>query len=80
MLASSVQQSVQFCIVIVQSPSHVRLFATACSMPGLPVPHRLQEFAQVHVHCIGDATQPLHPLMLSSSSALNVSQDQGLFQ
>ena len=26
-----------------------------CSMPGLCVPHHLQEFAQVHVHCIGDA-------------------------
>ena len=29
-------------------------------MPGLPVPHRLLEFAQVHVHCIGDAVQPSH--------------------
>ena len=28
-----------------------------CSMPGLPVPHYLPEFAQVHVHCIGDITQ-----------------------
>ena len=24
-----------------------------CSMPGLPVPHHLSKFAQVHVHCIG---------------------------
>ena len=31
-----------------------------CSTPGLPVPHRLLEFAQVHVHCIGDAVQPSH--------------------
>ena len=28
------------------------------SMPGLPVPHHLLKFAQVHVHCIGDAFQP----------------------
>ena len=25
-----------------------------CSMPGFPVPHHLPEFAQVHVHCIGE--------------------------
>ena len=25
-----------------------------CSTPGLPVPHHLQEFAQVHVHCISN--------------------------
>ena len=26
-----------------------------CSTPGLPVPHHLPEFAQVHVQCISDA-------------------------
>ena len=29
-----------------------------CSTPGLPVPHHLPEFAQVHVHWISDAIQP----------------------
>ena len=53
---------------------------TDCSTPGLPVPHCLPEFAQVHVHCIGDAVQPSRPLMPSSPSALNSSQHQGLFQ
>ena len=43
-----------------------------CSMPGLPVFHYLLEFAQVHVHCIGEAIWPSHPLMLSSP-ALNLS-------
>jgi len=33
-----------------------------CSMPGFPNPHHLLEFAQVHVHWIGDAMQPSHPL------------------
>jgi len=28
-----------------------------CSTPGLPVPHYIPEFIQVHVHCIGDAIQ-----------------------
>ena len=50
-----------------------------CSTPGLSVPHHLLKFAQVNVHCIGDATQPSHPLT-PSSSALNLSQHQGLFQ
>ena len=54
--------------------------AMDCSMPGFPVPHHLSEFAQVHVHCIGDAIQPSHPLMPASLSALNLSQHQGLFQ
>ena len=39
-----------------------------CSMPGLLIPHDLPKFAQVHVHCIGDAIQPSHPLRLSSPS------------
>ena len=51
-----------------------------CSTPGLPVPHHLLEFAQVHVHCISDAIQPSHPLMTSSLSALDLSQHWGLFQ
>ena len=50
-----------------------------CSVPGLPVPHHLSKFAQVHVHFIDDTIQPSHPLM-PSSSALNLSQHQGLFQ
>ena len=37
-----------------------------CSTPGFPVPHYLPEFAQVHVHWIGDAIQPSHPLLFSS--------------
>ena len=51
-----------------------------CSIPDMPVPLHLLKFAQVHVHCTGDATQPFHPLMPSSPSALNLSQYQGLFQ
>ena len=49
-----------------------------CNTPGLPVPHHLLEFVQVHIHCIGDAIQPSHPLTSSSPSALNLSQLQGL--
>ena len=33
-------------------------------MPGLPVHHQLPEFTQTHVHRVGDAIQPSHPLIL----------------
>ena len=39
-----------------------------CSTPGLPVHHQLTEFTQTHVHWVGDAIQPSHPL--SSPSLL----------
>jgi len=39
-----------------------------CIMPGLPVHHQLPEFTQTHVHRVGDALQPSHPL--SSPSPL----------
>ena len=51
-----------------------------CSMPGLPVYHQLQEFTQAHVHWVGDAIQPSHPLSSPSPPALNLSQHQGLFK
>ena len=50
-----------------------------CSTAGLPVPYHLPKFAQVPVHCIGDAVLPSHPLM-PSPSPLNLFQHQGLFQ
>ena len=34
-----------------------------CSTPGLPVHHQLPELAQTHVHRVGDAVQPSHPLL-----------------
>ena len=60
----------------VQSLSHVWLFAT----PGLPVHHQLTEFTQTHVHWVGDAIQPSHPLSSPSPPTFNLSQHQGLFQ
>ena len=40
-----------------------------CSMPGLPVHHQLLEFTQTHVHWVGDAIQPSHPLSSPSPPA-----------
>ena len=49
-----------------------------CSTSGIPV--YLPEFAQTHVHWVGDPIQPSHPLSFPSPPALNLSQHQGLFQ
>ena len=51
-----------------------------CSMPGLPVHHQLPELTQTHVHRVGDAIHPSHPLSSPSPAALNPSQHQSLFQ
>ena len=50
------------------------------STPDFPVHRQLLEFTQTHVHWVGDAIQPSHPLLCPSPSALNLSQHQGLFQ
>ena len=49
------------------------------STPGLPVHHQLPEFTQTHVHRVGDAIQPSHPLSSPSPPAPNPSQHQSLF-
>ena len=50
------------------------------STPGLPVHHQLPESTQSHVHWVGNAIQPSHPLSSPSPPALNLSQHQGLFK
>ena len=51
-----------------------------CSMPGFPVHHQLPQLAQTHVHWVGDAMQPSHPLLSTSPPAFNLSQHQSIFQ
>ena len=43
-----------------------------CGMPGLPVPHHPLEFAQVHVHWMGNTIQLSHLLSPSSPSAFKL--------
>ena len=38
--------------------------------PGLPVHHQLPEFTQTHVHFVGDAIQPSHPLLSPLTSLI----------
>ena len=64
----------------VQSLSRVRLFATpwiTAHQASLSITN--SEFTQTHVHQVGDAIQPSHPLS-SPSPAPNPSQHQSLFQ
>ena len=65
----------------VQLFSHVQLCDPMnCSTPGPPIHHQLPEFTQTHVHRVGEAIQPSHPLSSSSPPAPNPSQHQHLFQ
>ena len=50
------------------------------STPGLSVHHQLPKSTKTHVHCVGDAIQPSHPLSSPSPPAFNLSQHQSLFK
>ena len=90
-LRGGIQVSYVFCIsrpvlyhrcpLLLFSNSHVRL----CATPGLqharlPAHHQLPELAQTHVHQVGEAIQPSHPLPSPSPPAFSLSQHQSLFQ
>ena len=65
--------------------SSVQLYLTICnpmecSMPGLPVYHQFPEFTQTHVHRVGDAIQPSHPLSPPSPPGLQSFPASGSFQ
>ena len=63
------------------APSQFSLVTQSCptlcdpmngSPPGLPVHHQLPESTQTHVHCVGDAIQPSHPLSSPSPPAFSL--------
>ena len=77
MLLSVTNKTIQFSSV--QFSSVTQLFLTFfnpmdCSTPGFPVHHQLPELAQTHVHWVGDAIQPSHPLSSPLPPAFNLSQ------
>ena len=77
--SKSLEPQVQFGSV--KSLSRVRLCDPMdCSTPGFPVHHQLWQLAQTHVHRVGDAIQPAHPLSSPSPPAFSLAQHQGLFQ
>ena len=50
------------------------------SRPGFPVHHQLLDLTQTHVHLIGDAIQPSHPLSSPCPPVSNLSQHHVLFK
>ena len=71
--------------MFVQYSSVTQLYPTLCdpinrSTPGLPVHYQLPEFTQTHIHRVGNAIQPSHPLSSPSPPAPNPSQHRSLFQ
>ena len=71
--------------IVIQFSSVTQSCPTLCdpmnrSTPGLPVHHQLSESTQTHVHLVGDAIQPSHPLSSPPPPALSLSHHQGLFQ
>ena len=72
MVVKSVSSVAQSCLILCDPMD--------CSTLGFPVHRQLLELAQTHVHQVGDAIQPCHPLLSPSPPAFNLSQHQGLFQ
>ena len=70
--SQSVSSVAQLCPTLSDPMNH--------NTPGLPVHHQVPEFTQNHVHRVGDAIQPSHPLSSASPPAPNPSQHQGLLQ
>ena len=66
----------------VQLFSCVQLLATpwTAACQAFPVHHQLPELAQTHVHWVGDAIEPSHPLSSPAPPAFNLSQHQSLFK
>ena len=70
-----------FCAFSGSVAQRVRLSLTPWTAAHqVPLSLTISEFAQVHVHWLGDAIQPSHLLLPPSPPALNLSQHQGLFQ
>ena len=64
MYSSQFSSVVQLCLTLCKPMD--------CSMPGFPVHHQLLELAHTHVHQVGDAIQPFHPLSSLSPPAFNL--------
>jgi len=69
-----------YCLSSIQSLSRVRLFANHGPQHARPpCPSPTPESTQTHVHCVGDAIQPSHSVIPSSSCPQSL-QASGYFQ
>ena len=66
--------SIQFSSVAQLSPALFDLMD--CSTPGFLMQHQLLEFAQIHVHWVGDALPQSHSMSSPSPPAFNLAQNQ----
>ena len=79
-----ISYNIKYMCRIIQFSSVAQLCLTLCdhmdcSTPDFPVHDQLPELAQTHVHQVGDAIQPSHPLSFPSP-AFNLSQHRGLIK
>ena len=83
-MSSIIQSSIIRCMF--SSVQFSRLVMSDSSWPNGPQNARppfhqqLQEFIQTHLHWVGDAIQPSHPLLSPSPPAFNLSKYQGFFR
>ena len=68
--------SVQFSHSVMPDP----LWPHGLQHARFPVHHQLPELTQTHVHWVGDAIQPSHPLSSPSPPTFNLFQHQDLFK
>ena len=67
-------------VVVAQSLTCIRLFVTPWTAAfQASLSFTISQFAETHVHWVGDAIQPAHPLSFPSLLVLNLSQHLGLF-
>ena len=68
-LAHSAFQISYFLLSSIQSTQSCQTLCDPmdCSMPGFLIHHQLLKLAQTHVHRVGDAIQPSHPVIPFSS-------------
>ena len=71
---------VQFNLVAPSCPTLCHPMDTKSSMPGFSAHHYLPELTQTHVHRVGDAIQPSHPLSSPFSSRFQSFPASGSFQ
>ena len=80
-IGTSIARKMANFVAVVQFLSWIQLFSTpeTAARQAFLILHNLPELAKTHVHRVGDAIQPSHPLSSSSPPAFNLSQHQGLF-
>ena len=74
-----ISASVQFSFSLVTQSCPTLCDPRDCSMSGFLVHYQLPELSQIHVHRVGDAIQPSHPLSSPSPHTFNLSENQSLF-